>query len=157
MYLLCATQPMSSAVDLASGPGQCIVLHDVDWCTYEALRASRESRQGRVLLACDRGRLTIVEVEATHQDPSMLGLYAASGVPEVWQYDGSSLRAFVLREGGSHEPVSVSLGLPCLPLDELPRWLERAETAGESVVTLEFLDWVRGTLAPRARGERARD
>jgi len=220
---------MATAAEPALGRDQRVVLHEVDWNTYEALLTSRESRQGRILLAYDQGRLTIVspsqehevnaerlgllvrlaaagagrpclgigrttlkredllrgkeadtafylanepkvrgravdldvdpppdlaiEVEATHQDPAMLGLYAALGVPEVWQYDGETLRAHVLKGDGTYQAAAASPGLPFLPLDELPRWLERAETAGESVMTLEFLDWVRGTLAPRSQGK----
>lgn len=219
---------MATAAALASERDQRVVLHDVDWAVYEALLASREARQGRVLLSYDRGRLTIVspsqeheinaerlgllirlaaagmgltclgigrttlkreglhrgkeadtafylanepkvrgrvvdleidpppdlavEVEATHEDPGMLTLYAALGVPEVWRFDGEALRVYALQDDHTYVPASASLGLPLLPLDELPRWLERAEPAGESIMTLEFLDWVRGTLASRARG-----
>ncbi|MDR3632722.1 MAG: hypothetical protein P4L84_02740 [Isosphaeraceae bacterium] len=46
---------MATAAKLAAGRGQ----HVVEWDTYEALRAWRESRQGRVVLADDRGKLTI--------------------------------------------------------------------------------------------------
>jgi Uma2 family endonuclease len=217
---------MSTVVPTVLAQDQRVVLHDVDWDTYEALLASRESRQGRVRLTYDRGRLIIVspsqehetsaerlgllvrlaaaglgvpclgvggttlrredlqrgkeadtafylanepkvrgraidldvdpppdlaiEVEATHSDRGMFDLYAALGVPELWQYDFETLRAYVLREGSGYEPAQASAYLPLLPLDELPRWLEHAETEGESAMTLGFLDWVRGTLAPRA-------
>jgi hypothetical protein len=32
---------------------------------------------------------------------------------------------------------------------EIPRWLERAESEGETAMLAAFLDWVRNELAPR--------
>jgi hypothetical protein len=37
-----------------------------------------------------------------------------------------------------------------LPLGEIPGWLERFDTEGESVTIVVFLEWVRTELAPRA-------
>ena len=45
--------------------------------------------------------------------------------------------------------MASSIALPLLPLDEIPGWLERFETEGESATMLAFLDWVRSELAPR--------
>jgi Uma2 family endonuclease len=98
-----------------------------------------------------------IEVETTHHDPGMFDVYAAISVPEVWHFDGQSLRAFVLHRGGGYQEVTVSLGLPLLPLDEIPGWLERFETEGGSATILAFLDWVRNELAPRAEPDRDRD
>jgi Uma2 family endonuclease len=89
-----------------------------------------------------------VEVEIAHSDPEMLAVYAALGVPEVWRYDGEHLRAFQLQVGGSYRQVGASPGLPRLPLDDIPRWLDRAEAQGETAMLLAFLDWVRVELMP---------
>jgi hypothetical protein len=45
--------------------------------------------------------------------------------------------------------VSISSALPALPLKEIPHWLERAETEGETAMMVGFLDWVRNELATR--------
>jgi Uma2 family endonuclease len=91
-----------------------------------------------------------VEVEHTHRDPGMLGVYAALRVPELWHYDGRTLRVLQLQEDGHYQEVDASPALPLLPLKEIPRWLERAGTEGETTTYRAFLDWVRNELAPRA-------
>ena len=90
-----------------------------------------------------------VEVEIAHKDKEMLGVYAALGVPEVWHYDGRSLRVLQLQANASYQPVAASPALPFLPMAEIPRWLERAESEGETAMLAAFLDWVRNELAPR--------
>jgi Uma2 family endonuclease len=96
-----------------------------------------------------------VEVEITHSDPGMFRVYAALGVPEVWHDDGQNVRVLQLQPDGTYEEVTASPSLPALPMKEVPRWLERAESEGESEMTLAFLDWVRNDLAPgRTEGEK---
>lgn len=90
-----------------------------------------------------------IEVEAAHRDPQMLAIYASIGVPEVWVYDEGVVRALLLQPDGSYRPTATSISLPLLPLHEIPRWLARAVEVGESVMTIEFLDWVRNDLAAR--------
>jgi Uma2 family endonuclease len=90
-----------------------------------------------------------IEVEIMHRDKGMLDVYAALGVPEVWHYDGENLRALQLQTDGKYVEVPASPALPFLPLKEIPQWLERAETEGETAMMMAFLDWVRNELAPR--------
>ena len=84
----------------------------------------------------------------THSDPGMLDVYAALGVPEIWHFDGEKLRALELRPGKGYREVAKSPALPMLPLGEIPRWLERFESEGESATMREFLDSVRNELTP---------
>jgi len=88
-----------------------------------------------------------IEVEIHHRDPAMLDVYAALGVAEVWHYDGQILRALQLQEGGRYVEVGASLAMPALPLKEIPRWLEQAETEGESAMLSAFQGWIRDELA----------
>jgi Uma2 family endonuclease len=90
-----------------------------------------------------------IEVEVTHHDKGMLDVYAALGVPEVWLSDGQNLRVLQLQADEQYVEVPASLSLPFLPLKEIPQWLERAETEGETAMMIAFLDWVRNDLAPR--------
>jgi Uma2 family endonuclease len=92
-----------------------------------------------------------IEVEITHRDPGMLGVYAALGVPEVWHFDGTILRVLQLRDDGNYVEVADSPSLPLLPLKDIPSWLERADTEGEGAMAVAYLDWVRNELAPRRR------
>lgn len=92
-----------------------------------------------------------IEVEIHHHDPGMLAVDDALGIPEVWHHDGRNVRALRRRAGDGYEEVAASPSLPFLPLKEIPRWLERADTDGETAMMLAFLDWVRNDLAPGAR------
>jgi len=94
-----------------------------------------------------------VEIEITHGDPEMLAIYAALGVPEVWHFDGDRLRVLHLRPGKRYEETPASAALPALPIQEIPRWLERAESEGEAAMVAAFIDWVRNELAPRAANQ----
>jgi Uma2 family endonuclease len=109
----------------------------------------RGKRRGTLDLSVDPPPDLAIEVEFTHRDPGMLGVYAALGVPEVWHFDGETLRALQLQEDGNYVEVPSSPSLPSLPLKEVPRWLERADTEGETAMMSAFLDWVRNELAPR--------
>jgi Uma2 family endonuclease len=91
-----------------------------------------------------------IEVEYMHHDRGMLDVYESLGVPEVWHFDGEKLRALRLRSGEGYSEVAASPALPLLPLGEIPGWLERFDTEGESVTIVAFLEWVRTELAPPA-------
>jgi Uma2 family endonuclease len=111
----------------------------------------RGKRGERLDLDVDPPPDLAVEVEITHRDPSMLDVYAALGVPEVWLFDGRSLRCLVLSEAGNYEDVTTSPALPSLRLDEIPGWLERADAEGETATFTAFLDRVRGEPGPATR------
>ena len=94
-----------------------------------------------------------VEVEISHHDKGMFEIYAGLGVPEIWVYENEALRVLQFQADGRYADVSVSPGLPFLPLNEINSWLELAAAEGDTAMVLAVLDWARNELAPRARQE----
>lgn len=84
-----------------------------------------------------------VEVEATRSLLSRLGVYAALGVPEIWRYDGTSLRFYQRNEAGEYIEIDRSLAFPFLPPADIQRLLDQRATIGETALVRSFIEWVR--------------
>ena len=52
-----------------------------------------------------------------------MGIYAALGVPEVWRFDGETLRVEQLQADGTYAAVTDSPSFPFLPPEEVVRWV----------------------------------
>ena len=88
-----------------------------------------------------------IEVEISRSALDRLGIYAALGVPEVWRYDGETLRIETLQADRTYAEVEASPCLPILPRAEVVRWLALAEGRGQTAWLRQFRQWVRETLA----------
>jgi Uma2 family endonuclease len=90
-----------------------------------------------------------VEVVIAHPRADAFKVYAALCVPEVWTYDGDSLRFFHLGVDGSYVERDSSLGFPMLRAEEAR---ERLATADEMILvrwTVAIEEWARRELATR--------
>ncbi|MEX0702805.1 MAG: Uma2 family endonuclease [Planctomycetales bacterium] len=85
----------------------------------------------------------LVEVDITSPSLDRLPIFAALGVPEVWVYDGSELRPYVLRKNGSYRKSKTSRAFPFLPFAEFAAWLRKAEAMDETSWIRAFRAWVR--------------
>jgi Uma2 family endonuclease len=83
-----------------------------------------------------------VEIDWTQSALDRLGIYAALRVPEVWQYDGQSLRVHVLGADGQYGASPQSRALPFLPMTEVARFLSLRTTLGEMDLLRAFRAWV---------------
>lgn len=99
-----------------------------------------------------------LEVEISRSVLNRLGIYAALGIPEVWRYDGETIRVLLLSQDGTYQPASASEALPMVPVAELARFLAQRETTDETALLSAFLDWVQeqqatdwGKKKPRGR------
>jgi Uma2 family endonuclease len=79
-----------------------------------------------------------------------LGIYAALGVPEVWRYDGRTLKIMVLQIGQSYTAVESSPSFPWLPMPRFRQFLAESGSMGETRWTRSFCAWVRAKVAPLA-------
>ena len=94
-----------------------------------------------------------IEIEYSRSILDKLGVYAALGFPEVWRYDGRSLRVARLQPDGTYVEGDYSPSFPWLPLADLVRFLKLVGTTDETSWIRDFRAWVRAELAPRrARG-----
>jgi hypothetical protein len=94
-----------------------------------------------------------IEIEMTRSALDRLGIYAALRIPEVWRFDGQTLQVLAIQADGTYAACEASPSLPFLPLAEVVRFLNQAETMDHSRWGRAFREWVRNELAPRFRRE----
>jgi Uma2 family endonuclease len=91
-----------------------------------------------------------VEVDLSRSPRSRMAIYAAIRVPEVWRFDGESLRIHQLGADGQYTVVEHSPHFPFVTGADIVRFLEqRTQMDANSLVRL-FREWVREQI--RARG-----
>ena len=87
----------------------------------------------------------VVEIDITSRSENSLQVYADLGVPEVWIYNGSRLRINRL-ENGEYVEGEISLAFPSLPILEIVRFLEQAETMDYLELVKAFRNWVKSQI-----------
>jgi Uma2 family endonuclease len=92
-----------------------------------------------------------IEVDITASSLDRQGIYAALGVPEVWRFNGESLRAYRLNKDGHYTESDSSLNFPWLAMKEVVRFL-LDDPGDDSTWARAFRFWVRRELAPRIPG-----
>jgi len=111
-----------------------------DQCFYIQHEAVIRGKR-RIDLAIDPPPDLAIEIDVTsrtHPD-----IYAALGVPELWQFDHGTLQINIL-QGDRYELVAESPNFPGLPLTEmLPRYLAESKTVGRNFTIKAFRQWVR--------------
>ncbi len=96
-----------------------------------------------------------VEIEISHSDPNRMEIHSALGVPEVWRFDGEDLSVWLLQIDGSYTDVTASPTFPVFSFEEIVHWVKRAEELDDmSEWIVQFQDWVRDVLVPRAQASR---
>lgn len=83
-----------------------------DSCFYVA-SAERIRGKKRLDLSVDPPPDLVIEIDITSSSIPRMPIYAHFEVPEVWRYDGSSLRISKL-QGEKYEAIDVSLAFPIL-------------------------------------------
>jgi Uma2 family endonuclease len=83
-----------------------------------------------------------IEIDITSSSLNRLEIYAHLGVPEVWRYDGQSLRMYGLG-GGQYQICGASIAFPFLTSSDLQRFLELRKTTKENALIGLFREWVR--------------
>jgi Uma2 family endonuclease len=85
----------------------------------------------------------VVEIEVSRTAVNKLDLFAAYRIPEVWRFDGTTLRVHTLRPEGGYQEVAASPTFPNMPLADVPRFLD--PDAGREIVAFirTVRAWVR--------------
>jgi len=94
-------------------------------------------------LSVDRSPDLIVEVDISRSSMSKFGILGAFGVPEVWRFDGESLRMCVHHEGDRYGETEQSSVLSPLSAKELNRFLAMRESRSETQILRSFRQWLR--------------
>ena len=100
---------------------QRFLLRGVDWITYQAISNTLNGRHVRL---------------------NRMGIYAALGIPEVWTFDGESLRVHQLNDDEQYGLVTRSRYFLNLPIDELVAFLGRRDDMDENSLVRSFRAWV---------------
>ncbi len=92
-----------------------------------------------------------IEIDLRGSGVDKLGIYAALGIPELWSHDGTQVVVHALQPSGSYGVCTKSVALPAMPVEELPRFLDRVGSESETHIVRTFRAWVRETFGDRTR------
>jgi Uma2 family endonuclease len=92
-----------------------------------------------------------IDVDIFHSSLDKLRLYASIGVPELWLYDGETIRVHLLQKDGSYFRQDASAVFPFLDLRAIERFIERYDYCDENTWLRSFRDWVREQYGHLAR------
>lgn len=83
-----------------------------------------------------------VDVEISRSLVDKFAVYAALRVPEIWRYDGDSLRVFILQPDGGYAGSDHSLNLPQLAPGQVAHFLALRAEKRETEWARTFRRWV---------------
>jgi Uma2 family endonuclease len=117
-----------------------------DNCFYVANEALVRSKR-ELDLGIDPPPDLAIEVDLGGGAMNKLPMYAAFGVPEVWRFDGRTLRVFALASDGRYQQRPSSVSFPALPLAEIEKVLAKLGTASDTALVRSFRRWVLTQIA----------
>ncbi len=94
-----------------------------------------------------------IEIEITRSALDRVGVYGALGVPELWRFNGQTLRVLIRQEDGSYRESPTSAAFPDVAMDEVTRFATMEGIRDEIEWARRFRTWVREDVLPRI-GER---
>ncbi|HYF52088.1 MAG TPA: Uma2 family endonuclease [Planctomycetota bacterium] len=83
-----------------------------------------------------------IEADITNSSIDRAGIYASLAVPELWRWDGKTIRYFALRSG-VYSPIQDSIALPGLTAAKLQEFIDMSRTVKENEVVHLFADWAK--------------
>jgi Uma2 family endonuclease len=89
----------------------------------------------------------VVEIDISPSAMDRKAIYAALRVPEVWCFDGQSLRVQLLRADGQYGESQQSQAFSFLPPDDVLRFLQLRGSLSETEMLRQFPLWVRQRIA----------
>jgi Uma2 family endonuclease len=92
----------------------------------------------------------LLEIEVARTAVARMAIYAALQVPQVWCFDGRSLRVYLLEPDGRYLQANESPTFPRIPLAEIVRFLQPEHDY--LTVQNEFRAWVKRQRGRKKRG-----
>lgn len=89
-----------------------------------------------------------IEVDLRRSEVNRPEIYATLGVPEVWRFDGETLRIDRLRDDGTYEASATSQFLPIRP-EEVAHWVLDVPADDDNAWVRLLRPWIQAVLAPR--------
>jgi Uma2 family endonuclease len=109
---------------------------EADSCFY-IQNADRVIGKANIDLESDPPPDVVLEVDLTNESSRKFAIYAALLVPEIWHYNGTAVRFFVL-SSGSYVEVSASRSIPVLRPEMLMAALEINKKEGQTAAVRAF-------------------
>lgn len=109
---------------------------EADACFYLA-NAARVITKVDIDLESDPPPDIVVEIDITNESRSKFPIYAALRVPEIWQYDGKSVRFFSLN-GNEYGETLASRFIPVLKPEMLASALDQCKREGQTAALRTF-------------------
>ena len=117
---------------------------EADDCFYIQNEARIRGKK-RLDLTVDPAPDLAIEIDITSR--TRFNNYEALGVPELWRYNGQSLKINVL-ESGKYVKSNISRNFPQFSLiDAIPQYVEQSKVVGRNVAMKAFRNWVREQIA----------
>jgi Uma2 family endonuclease len=96
-----------------------------------------------------------IEIEITRSALDRVGIYGALRVPELWRFNGKTIRVLLLQDDETYLDSPTSAAFPDVPIDEIARFAAREGIRDENAYLEEFSAWVREFVLPRIHGRAA--
>ncbi len=112
-----------------------------DSCFY-IQNAHRVRGKARLDLTVDPPPDLVIEIDITSTSIDKMPIYALIGIPEVWRYDGSTLRLMKL-QGQDYAPTDSSVAFPRLTPSVLEDFLAKSKSMRRPDLLKAFREWIR--------------
>ncbi len=113
---------------------------EADECFY-IQNFSQVTDKEEINLEVDPPPDLVIEVDIYHDSTSKFSIYAALGVPEIWQHDGNEIHFYRLTES-DYEETFHSACFPFLSAQVLTQFLTPVEGKGINALKRAFRAWV---------------
>ena len=87
-----------------------------------------------------------IEIEISRSAIDRLAIYAKLGIPEVWRFDGESLRVHCRQSDGVYVECRTSRCLPELPVCDMVPFLQPDDETDDTARGDQFVAWAIGYL-----------
>ena len=87
----------------------------------------------------------MIEIDITSSSQNRFQVYADLGVSEIWRYDGNAFTINIL-QNQEYITSQQSLAFPNVPIGEISRFLEQAETTDYLELIKAFRKWVKNQI-----------
>jgi Uma2 family endonuclease len=114
--------------------------------SYYIQHAAAVAGKDEIDLTIDPPPDLVIEVEISRSSLDKFQLYRALGIPEVWRYDGDTLRMYELG-GDEYEEIGQSQVLPRFPINKARGLIGQRTARGETPMMREFRQWVQQNVA----------
>jgi Uma2 family endonuclease len=84
----------------------------------------------------------VIEIEITRSALNRMSIYAVLGVPEVWRFDGETIRIERLQADGKYQPSENSPTFPGVPMAGIAEFLQPSETVDYLSMVRAFRAWL---------------